>query len=125
MKKAGFDEFTGISKKARGVMNSVYEYIRESPFPLKSALIERSFSLRGQEVRSIVNHYRNDMYLTARGENLIVSNHKGYSYARTPEEIEETIAHLTERRNSLTRLINSLEAGKTNIRYQGLQRSLF
>ena len=125
MKKAGFDEFTGISKKARGVMSSVYDYIKESPFPLKSALIERSFSLRGQEVRSIVNHYRNDMYLTGRGENLIVSNHKGYSYARTPEEIEETIAHLTERRNSLTRLINSLETGKANIKYQGLQRSLF
>lgn len=69
---------------------------------IKSKAIERCFSIRGGQVRALVNH--------ARREGVpIGSSHDGYFYAKNFSEIEGTIKHLEERAREMLFLASRLK----------------
>jgi hypothetical protein len=67
----------------------------------KSKVIEREFGLKGTEVRALVQMAR-------RASIPVASSEDGYKYARSPEELQSTIRHLIERRDSLDKTIQAL-----------------
>ena len=63
--------------------------------------LERTFSVRGKELRDAVNRLRR------RGVP-IASNSNGYFYAATEQEVRATIAHMTHRISGISAAIRGL-----------------
>ena len=63
--------------------------------------LERTFSVRGKELRDAVNRLRR------RGVP-IASNSNGYFYAATEQEVRATIAHMTHRISGIAAAIRGL-----------------
>ena len=104
MSLTSFDNVEGMTKKARDKMDEFLFKIEmvKKINPVKSKRIEQVLGLRGVEVRGIVN------YLRKRGHP-IGSSSKGYWYAQSKIELEDTINHLKQRRTAIDCVIRGLE----------------
>lgn len=69
--------------------------------PVKSYLIEEKLGLSGPEVRAIIHYLRTEGCP-------IGSCSQGYFYARDMSELESTVTHLSQRRNSIDAVLNGL-----------------
>lgn len=76
-------------------------YLKTSDF-VKSPQLEQLFNISGAEIRQVVQYARRQSVPIQSGGN-------GYRYARRQDDIEPTLAHLRERRNSLNYTISKLE----------------
>ena len=115
----GFEKYTEEMEKFQAShlfpaqYNGFLELIKKRG-PLKSFEIEEELGVTGAEVRRMVQNAR-------RSCEPVCSNGKGYFYGRTVEDIQPTIQHLKERRNSLSFTVNKME----KIFAENAQLSLF
>ena len=65
--------------------------------------LERTFSIKGTELRQLVNQLR-------RAGIPIASNSSGYFYAATEQEVRATIGHLTRRISGIAAAIHGLNS---------------
>ena len=75
----------------------------------KSATIENTTGLKGSEVRAVV-HFLRTM------EFEIASGGSGYWFAQSATDLDDTIAHLIERRNSIQYVLDGLERRRETMR---------
>ena len=93
-----------LSHRAEKMINTFLQTLKSQykyPRTVRSVKIEKGLDVSGVDVRAMANTLRR------RGEP-IGSNVNGYYYATDARELEETIKHLTERRNSLSAVIEGL-----------------
>lgn len=111
-----FENVDGLTKKAVDRIDEFLERIERvgKDTPVKSRIIENRMDLRGVEVRAIVNFLRKKGYP-------IGSSSKGYWFAKSKDEIEETLQHLHQRKSAIQSVINGLESSN----YFKKQESLF
>ena len=103
MKAGGFSEITkGLSLKAQLNLVKFKTAIKKynKSMPVKSYRIEKWLDISGSEVREMVHYLRVNSFP-------ICSGSKGYYYG-TQNDVEETINHLQERRNSIDQVIIGL-----------------
>lgn len=112
----GFEDIeTTITDKLKPVASFLLEKIKLNgkDNPAHSQRIEDVLSgqfkmkIKGVQVRSIVS------YLRSQGHP-IASTSKGYFYARSYSEIEDTVKHLKQRKAKLTKVIDCLEKSFPN-----------
>ena len=81
------------------------EYLKRYHLGAENAVtsreLERTFSIRGIEVRHLVNSLRRDGVP-------IASNGQGYFYAATEQEVRATIAHMTRRISGIAAAMRGL-----------------
>ena len=90
-----------LSHHAQKMINTFLQTLKSQykyPRTVRSVKLEKGLDVSGVDVRAMANTLRR------RGEP-IGSNVYGYYYATDARELEETIKHLTERRNSLSAVI--------------------
>ena len=103
MKAGGFGEITkGLSARAELNLEKFKTAIEkyDKLIPVKSYRIEKWLGISGSEVREMVHYLRVNSFP-------ICSGNKGYYYG-THNDVEETINHLQERRNSIDQVIIGL-----------------
>lgn len=81
---------------------------RTAASPILSPAVERATGLSGVQVRALVHALREA------GEP-ICSNSRGYWYARSADELNGTIEHLRQRRNSLGAVLGGLERARVRM----------
>lgn len=107
----GFDpqHAPGLSDKlkphAERVASVLSRHHRGRDKAVKAPRIEAALSLPGQSVRAIMNYLRDSHYP-------ICSDSTGYWWATSQDEIDKTVAHLTERINSMQRARDGLRGAK-------------
>ena len=94
-----------LSRKAHLYWNKVDTLIKNYSIekPIKSKVIERTFSLAGATVREIVH------YLRVKKRRPLGMNQSGYFYARNRAELEHTINNLKSRSQKIKRAVQGLE----------------
>lgn len=80
-------------------------YLKTSNCSYKSKELENVIGISGVEIRKLAQHAR-------RNGILICSSDKGYKYALTKNEANETIKHLRQRMESLKHTIDAMENSK-------------
>ena len=90
------------STRLYGLYPEFVEYLKRCQGPMLSRDLERKFNISGAEIRAMVQYAR-------RQSTPIASSGLGYRYARNSSEMESTIKHLSERRDSLSYTIAQLE----------------
>ena len=93
-----------ISKKARRMMGYVMRdlvHVKQEK-PIKSIKIQRTYNLKGSEVRQIIHQLRLDGVP-------ICSGSDGYYYPRDRIEATHTINHLRSRAISLFDIVKAME----------------
>lgn len=89
-----------LESKTEDFLNLIKSYSIENP--LKSKAIENILHIKGSEVRSLVRYCR-------RMEYPVGSSGKGYFWIKNNEELEKTIRHLVERKQSLETTIREMQ----------------
>lgn len=98
-----------LEKKVPSFLKLIKSYTLETP--IKSRKIEGVLNIKGIEVRAIVRYLRRYDYQ-------IGSSQKGYFWIQSKSELEKTIKHLSERRDSLQATIlelNKIKIIETNL----------
>lgn len=103
----GFSNYEAEMEKFRtSKLHELYpefiDYLHSRPVHIKSKELEMKFSINGAEVRQLIQFAR-------RMSIPISSSGQGYRYAKNSEELETTLQHLKERRDSLSFTISQLE----------------
>ncbi len=70
--------------------------------PIKKIRVSHK-GLQPHEIRSMVNYFRKKLHFP------IISGKKGYAWARTPEDIEDTILHMKDRVTSIQAAVDGLK----------------
>lgn len=76
--------------------------------PTTSTEIFAKFNITDQALRSIIHKLRLDGYP-------IASSPKGYWWAKTPDEIDPTIAHLRGRATKIYEIVRALEKSRAKL----------
>lgn len=84
-----------------GLAEHLKRYHRGAPRAATSRELERTFSIKGIEVRQLVNRLRREGVP-------IASDGSGYYYAATEQEVRATIAHMTRRIGGIAAAIHGL-----------------
>ena len=97
----GFENIPNdLNEKLVNLLEPVLEIISlyGADSPLKSYVIEERFYITGPELRAVIRHLRRLGYPLG-------SSSKGYYYIHTKDELDKTIEHLEQRKNSIERTI--------------------
>ena len=88
--------------KLYAIYPEIVSYLESTTSYMKSSQLEFRFGITGAEVRGVVQYARRQGLAVASGG-------PGYRMARTKDELEGTLGHLRERRDSLSYTINQLK----------------
>lgn len=119
MKLPGFEDIEGLTKKGLEAKPSILNIVIEAGE--KSFTAEeigrrlrcyRGIKLREETVRAVLSLLR----LIGGAEGQIASNGKGFRYARTPEELDETIEHLEGRIRHISRVLQAVRRTQQSMR---------
>ena len=92
--------------KLYAIYPEIVSYLESTTSYMKSSQLEFRFGITGAEVRGVVQYARRQGIPVSSGGH-------GYRLARTQDELEPTLAHLRERKNSLAFTIQCLENAQT------------
>lgn len=92
----GFEKHTVLDGREQELVEEVEALISDygNDKPISSKSIERTFDIAGSKIRLIVQRLR-------RLKRPIGSNQGGYFWAETPEQLDSTIKHMEQRRDSI------------------------
>lgn len=85
-----------LIKLLEPVLNFIQHFDCDSP--VKSFVLEDNHKITGPELRALIRHLRRLGYP-------IGSDSRGYYYIRTKEELDRTLKHLTQRKDSIEKTI--------------------
>lgn len=90
------DDVGNLSNKLEKIFDRFIAKMRlnDRSNPAHSKTIEAALNISGTEVRTLVNYARRMNYP-------IASNQKGYWWAKSFEELEDTLKHLEQRENAI------------------------
>ena len=97
-------EIKGMTKRAlvnKYRVKSLLEYTHKDK-PILSKVLEKNYGLNGTEIRAIIHELRMEGCPIASGGT-------GYYWAKSYDEIEPTIEHITQRIASLSMIKKALE----------------
>jgi biotin operon repressor len=113
----GFESYTDMSSSVRKHATRVLDGLRNQPdIKIKSKKIEAILEIKSNEVRAIMHHLRDQGYP-------ICSSSQGYWYTEDPDELDNSINHLTQRANSIAWVANALSRTRDNIKANNNFRS--
>lgn len=94
-----------LAKLAESFLNFIRHF--DSGTPAKSYTIEDRFGITSIEVRTLVRHLRRLGYPIGSGQ-------QGYYIIHTREELEKTLTHLRQRKDSIERTILEMQRIQIN-----------